>query len=84
MDAGESASEACAREVLDETGLVVSVGKLVGVYSSPDLFIEYADGNRVQGVTLGFEATEIEGVLALTSEPTEFGYFSIEECFPWT
>ena len=82
MDTGESASEACAREVLEETGLVVSVGRLIGVYSSPDLLIEYADGNRVQGVTLGFEATEIGGVILLTPETTEVGYFSVEEMLP--
>lgn len=79
MDAGESASEACAREVMEETGLVVSVGRLIGIYSSPDLLIEYADGNRVQGVTLGFEATKIGGVLSITPETTEFGYFSVSE-----
>ena len=54
MDAGESASEACVREVLEETGLAVRVTRMVGVYTSPDLIIEYPDGNRVQPVA--FEA----------------------------
>ena len=35
MDPGESAAECCAREVLEETGLIVRVGKLIGVYSTP-------------------------------------------------
>ena len=46
MDPGESVAECCAREVLEETKLVVRVGKLVGVYSSPHFIMEYADGNR--------------------------------------
>ena len=33
MEPGESASEACAREVLEETGLTVTPTKLVGVYT---------------------------------------------------
>jgi 8-oxo-dGTP pyrophosphatase MutT (NUDIX family) len=79
MDLGENAVEGCAREVLEETGLVVSVGRLIGVYSSPHLLIEYADGNRIQGITLGFEAEEIGGELVITDETLDFGYFSIDQ-----
>ncbi len=79
MEPGESAAEACAREVLEETGLVVRVGRLVGVYTSPHLIIEYADGNRIQPVALSFEAVPIGGELCLSDETTEFGYFSVDE-----
>lgn len=79
MDPGESAVEACAREVLEETGLVVQVGKLVGVYSTPDLMIEYADGNKIQPVALSFEAEPIGGALGLSDETTEVGYFTLDE-----
>ena len=47
MDPGESASECCVREVLEETGLQVRVTGLTGVYTSPDLIVEYADGNQI-------------------------------------
>ena len=76
MDPGESAAECCAREVLEETGLVVLVGRLIGVYSTPHRIIEYADGNRRQGLTLNFEAVAIGGDLRVTDETTEVGYFS--------
>ena len=76
MDPGESAPECCAREVLEETGLVVSVGRLMGVYSTPHRITEYADGNRRQGLTLNFEAEPIGGELSLSDETTEVGYFS--------
>jgi len=79
MDPGESAPECCAREVLEETGLVVSVGRLVGVYSTPHRIIEYADGNRRQGLTLSFEAEAIGGELCVSDETTEFGFFSPEQ-----
>ena len=79
MDPGESAAECCSREVLEETGLVVSVGRLVGVYTSPHLIVEYADGNRIQPVAFSFEAEQIGGELTTSEEITEYGYFSLEE-----
>ena len=44
MDPGESAAETCVREVLEETGLQVEVVRLIGLYSSPNVIIAYADG----------------------------------------
>ena len=41
MDPGESAEETCVREALEETGLNVQVTKLVGVYTSPHIMVEY-------------------------------------------
>ena len=82
MDPGESASECCAREVMEETGLEVSVGRLVGVYSTPHRIMEYADGNRHQGLNLSFEAEPIGGDLSISDETTEVGYFSLKQIKP--
>src|SRR5687767_6821069 len=60
LEPGESVSEACAREVLEETGLRVSVVRLIGVYSDPHRLLEYADGNRYHLVALSFEVA-LEG-----------------------
>ena len=79
MDAGESASEACVREVLEETGLAVRVTRMVGVYTSPDLIIEYPDGNRVQPVAFSFEVEVVGGELGLSDETTDYGYFTMQE-----
>ncbi len=79
MEAGESAAEACEREVLEETGLTVRVKRLVGVYSDPDQLVIYPDGNKVHIVVLNFEAQVIEGELSLSDETTGFGYFSLDE-----
>jgi 8-oxo-dGTP pyrophosphatase MutT (NUDIX family) len=76
MEAGESAAEACAREVWEETGLIVAIGKLIGVYTSPHRITEYNDGNRFQFVSFCFEAHVIGGELGLSDETTEVGYFS--------
>lgn len=76
LDPGEDAVECCAREVLEETGLIVQVGRLIGIYTTPDFILEYADGNRWQVIALVFAAAVIGGALTLTDETTEVGYFS--------
>ena len=79
MEAGESFSDACKREVLEETGLEVNVNRLIGVYTSPNLLVEYPDGNKWQLVVLHFEAEVMDGELAINSEATEFGFFPFDE-----
>lgn len=79
MDAGESAAEACVRELLEETGLEVRVTKLIGVYTTPDLLMEYPDGNRIQPVAFSFEVEITGGELGLSDETTEFGWYTLAE-----
>lgn len=79
MEPGESAAEACAREVWEETGLQVDVLRLVGVYSDPHRVVVYPDGHKVHIVALSFEAKVTGGELGLSNETSEFGYFSLEE-----
>ncbi|HEY9832465.1 MAG TPA: NUDIX domain-containing protein [Stenomitos sp.] len=79
MEAGEEAAEACVREVLEETGLHVTIERLIGVYSNPHLIIEYADGERCHFVVLHFEATSMAGKLSISEETTEYGYYSLNE-----
>ena len=76
MEPGESVTEACAREVLEETGVRVRVGQLVAVYNSPHILLEYPDGNRLQLVVLHFAAQPVGGTLCTSEETTEVGYFS--------
>jgi ADP-ribose pyrophosphatase YjhB (NUDIX family) len=79
MESGESAAEACEREVWEETGLRVRLKRLVGVYSHPDQLVIYPDGNKAHIVALHFEAEVTGGELGLSNETTDFGYFTWEE-----
>ena len=79
MMAGESISEACAREVLEETGLKIKVNRLLSVYTSPHRLLTYPDGNKWQPVNLHFEAEIIDGEFTINEEATAFGFFSLLE-----
>lgn len=78
MDPGESAQATCIRETLEETGLQVRIVRLVGIYTSPDVVVEYPDENRRQPVSMTFEAEVIGSVLSLTYETIDYGYFSVD------
>ena len=79
MEPGESISETCLREVLEETGLEVEVLRIIGVYSNRDLLVEYPDGNKFQIVVVSFEVEAKGGELRLSNETTDYGYFSWQE-----
>jgi len=79
MESGESAAEACEREVWEETGLKVRATRLLGVYSNPDQLVIYKDGTKAFFVVLNFEAQVLEGELGLSDETTAFGWFSLGE-----
>jgi ADP-ribose pyrophosphatase YjhB (NUDIX family) len=79
VESGESAAEACEREVFEETGLRVRVRRLVGVYSHPDQLVIYPDGNKAFIVALHFTAEVVGGEPGLSNETTDFGYFTVEE-----
>lgn len=79
MESGESVTETCVREVLEETGLIIQVVRLIGVYSDPDRLLVYPDGNAFHVVSLCFEALQLGGELQLSDETTAYGFFSLEE-----
>jgi len=80
VEAGESVEAAAAREVLEETGAQVEVGRLIGVYSDPAVqVIAYPDGGRVHAVNLCFEGRLVGQARPTTPEESlEVGFFPAE------
>jgi ADP-ribose pyrophosphatase YjhB (NUDIX family) len=76
MEPGETFREACAREVLEETGLRVCPSALIAVYTSPHVLLEYPDGNCLQLIVLHFAAQPVGGELTTSRETTDVQYFS--------
>ncbi|MCA9604150.1 MAG: NUDIX domain-containing protein [Spirochaetaceae bacterium] len=82
VEVGESVAEAARREVAEETGWRVVLGRLVGVYSDPASQVvdyERPDRGRVQIVNLCFEARPVEAGAASTPEESlETGFFAAD------
>jgi ADP-ribose pyrophosphatase YjhB (NUDIX family) len=79
MEPGETIEECCQREVMEETGLGVELKRLIAVYSNRDQLVVYKDGVKVQFVIMSFEAQIAAGMLRLSNETTDAGFFSVAE-----
>ena len=76
VEYGETVEAALRREVLEETGLVVDVSSLVGIYSDP-----HRDP-RGHVVTAAFGAVIVNGVLASGSDAAEATFWEITNLPP--
>lgn len=93
VEIGESVAAAARREVAEETGWSVEVGRLVGVYSEPQhQVVDYGlskgaskaaggenDARRIQVVNLCFDAKALEAGEPTTPDETlEMGFFEAD------
>ena len=77
MEPGEQPADACAREVLEETGLIVVPERLVGVYSSPK--VVYPNGDQVNYVGIAFRCRVVGGQLHIADdESLDVRYFALD------
>jgi ADP-ribose pyrophosphatase YjhB (NUDIX family) len=76
VEIGESVAEAIRREVVEETGFRIEVGRLVGVYSDPALqVVRYPGGSVVHYISILFECRIVGGAPATSAETLEVGFF---------
>ena len=76
VEVEESLEDALRREVLEETGLVVTGEELFAVFPGPSRVVRYPDGNVVRLLTFVYRA-EVEdfGTLARSEESEELRFF---------
>jgi 8-oxo-dGTP diphosphatase len=76
VEPGETWAQAARRECLEESGWLVEVTGVFGVYSDPRTQMHvYPSGNRVHFVGVVFTATATESVGRADDEVTEVGFF---------
>jgi 8-oxo-dGTP pyrophosphatase MutT (NUDIX family) len=76
VEPGEVVEEAARRETLEETGLQVGEMSLFGVFSGPELFYKYPNGDEVYNVTIVYLSQTITGDICLSDEHTEWRWFA--------
>ena len=78
IELGETPEMAAEREVKEETGLVVEVGKLIGIYTDSDVVC--ANGDKVHSICIGYEMSIVGGELICDeAETLELKYFSLDD-----
>jgi len=59
----ESPADAAVRETWEETGLLVELTRLIGVFSGPDHHVVYLNGDEIAYLSVAFEARAVAGAL---------------------
>ena len=76
VEPGEFVETAARREVREETGLELGEMMLFGVFSGPELFYRYPNGDEVHNVTIVYQAQYAGGEVRLNEEHTEWRWFA--------
>lgn len=84
VEPGETPSRALRREVFEETGLMVTPERVIGVFGGEKYAYEYSNGDRVEYSIIVFECSIVKGTpRSMDGEVEELRFFS-EEALPQT
>lgn len=76
---GEVVENAAKREALEETNLEIGEMSLFGVFSGPELYFKYPNGDEVYNVTIVYLARDWHGQVKLNDEHTEWRWFPADK-----
>ena len=79
VEPGEMVEDAALRETLEESGLRVEEMSLFGVFSGPECYYKYPNGDEVYNVTVAYLSREVSGDIQLNDEHTEWDWFALAD-----
>jgi mutator protein MutT len=78
VELGEVIEEAAKRETREETNLDVVEMSLFGVFSGPELYYKYPNGDEVYNVSIVYLAQDWRGEIKLNDEHSEWNWFAAD------
>ncbi|MGA2996062.1 NUDIX domain-containing protein [Bradyrhizobium sp.] len=80
LDPNERPADAAIRECFEETGLLIEITGLIGVFGGPEFLVRYPNGDECYYISTAFRGTVIkESGVSSDGELTEIGYYSQAE-----
>lgn len=80
MEPGESLEKTAIRELYEEAGITARDLKLFDVFSGPELYYKYPNGDEVYNVVVVYTCNQAEGELvAGDDEVSELKYFDLDQ-----
>jgi ADP-ribose pyrophosphatase YjhB (NUDIX family) len=76
---GEVVENAAKREALEETNLEIREMSLFGVFSGPELYFKYPNGDEVYNVTIVYLSRDWQGEIKLNDEHIAWHWFPVYE-----
>jgi ADP-ribose pyrophosphatase YjhB (NUDIX family) len=78
MELGEMAEQTARRELLEETNLTAHELELFGVFSGPEQYFQYPNGDEVYNVSVVYIARGVRGKLKINDgENSDPAYFDL-------
>ena len=76
---GEVVEDAVKRETREEVNLEIGEMSLFGVFSGPELYYKYPNGDEVYNVSIIYSSCDWRGEIELNDEHSEWSWFSVSE-----
>ncbi|WDM31136.1 NUDIX hydrolase [Paenibacillus mucilaginosus] len=79
IELGEKVEDAATREVLEETGLIVTNLSIFGIYSGEELHYTYPNGDEVYIIDIVFTSSTFKGEVTISNESKCLMFFDIDK-----